>query len=93
MGPRIDNIIATIGGDSHMLLMTATKEFVIDVTHGNARVDRTLRHVIRTVRDVSTPYDTGMDVRYKPDPSQFMIGSPTIYPACGFSGSLQVGKK
>ena len=93
MNPRIDDRIATIGGASETLSKLARKEFVTDAECGSAWIDRTIKQVIRTGPNRSTPCDTGMDVRSKPAPSPVMIGSTTIYLACGLSGRLQVGKK
>ena len=93
MDHRIDDRIAMIGIYSQTLSKPRTKKFVADVACGGAWVNRNPRHLIRTGRDGSTSGVTGMAVRSKPAPSPVLIGSPTIYPACGVSGSLQVGKK
>ena len=93
MEPMIDDMIETIGGASHTLSTTATKEVVTDVSCGSARVNWTPRNVIWTGRDFSTPGDTSLAVRSKPAPYPVMIGSTKIYPACGLSGRLKVRKK
>ena len=76
-----------------MLSTPATKEVVADAACGDACVNRNLGQVIQTGANRSTPGSTGMAVRSKPVPYTFLIGSPTIYPACGISESLRVGKK
>ena len=93
MDPRIDNWVATIGGDYHTLSTPATNEVVADMARGSAQVNGTLRHIHRTERDGITLGGTGMDLRSKSDSSPVLIESPTISPACGLSGSLQIGNK
>ena len=93
MDPRIDDSIAMIGGDSHKLSIPAIKEVVADTKRGGMWVNRTPGKVSRTGRYGSTPGDTSLYVRSKTAPSIVLIGSTSIYPACGISGSLQVGKK
>ena len=93
MDPRIDNRTANIGGASQTLLTPATKEVVADAARGSAWVHRNPRHVIQVVRNGSTPGDTGLVVRSKPDPSPVLIGSTAILPDCGISGSLKFGNK
>ena len=93
MEPNIDDRIAKILGAYQKILTPATKEVVADVVCDGVWVNWTLRQVIQTVRDGSTPFNTGMDVRSNPDPSLVLIGSPITPPACGISGRLQVGKK
>ena len=39
MDTRIDNRFSTCGGDSHTLLMPATKEFIADAACGSAQVN------------------------------------------------------
>ena len=93
MDPRIDNWVATIGGAYHTLSTPATKEVVADTARGIAQVNGTPRHILRTGRYGITLGDTGMDVSSKLDSSPVLIESPTISPACGLSGSLQIGNK
>ena len=93
MNPRIDNRIAPIVGASQTISKPATKEVVADAACGGAWFNWTTGQVSRTGVNKITPGDTGMAVRSKLYPSSVMIGSTTIYPACGISGSLQVGNK
>ena len=93
MDLSIDNRVAMIVGGPETLSTPATNKLVVDTAHGDAWLNRTPRHVSQTVRDGSTPGDTGMDVRSKPAPSPVIIGSTNIYPAFGLSGSLKVRKK
>ena len=93
MDPMIDNTIAKIGGVSQALSKPPTKEVVADTACNIAWVNWNLRHVIRTGRDGSTLYETGMDVKSKPFPFPIPIESPTIDSSCGINRSLQVGKK
>ena len=93
MDAKIYNSIAIIVGAYQNPLTPATKEVVADVTRGSVRVNRNPRHVSQTGRDNTIPCDTGLAVSYKPVPPSVLIGIPTIYPACGISESLQVGKK
>ena len=93
MEPRIDDRITTIVGAYKTILTPARKETVADAVCSGAWVNQNPRHVRRTGRDGNTPGDTGMSVRSKQSPPPVMIGSHTIYPSCGISGSLQVGKK
>ena len=93
MEPRIDDRIATVGGDYHTLATTAMVEVIAETARVSAWVNWYSRHGSRTGRYCSTPGDTGMDVTSKPAPSQVLIGSPTISPSCGIIESLQVGNK
>ena len=93
MNLRIDNRIVPIVGDFQTLFTPATKEVVADAECSSTWVDWTPRQLILTGVDGSTPGNTGLDLRSKSSPSQVLIGSLTIYPACGLSGSLQVRKK
>ena len=86
-------MIAPIGGSSQKLFTPVTKKVVADAECSSTWVDQTQRQVIRTGFDGSTPRDTGLAVRSKESPYPVLIGSPTISPACGHSGILQVGKK
>ena len=62
MHPMIDDRIVTGGGAFHTLSTPGTKEVIADAARGSDHVNRTHRHVRRTVRDGSTPGDTGISV-------------------------------
>ena len=93
MDPSIDSRIAMIEVASHTLLTPVTKEVVTDVARGSVQINRTPRHVSHTGRDGSTPEKTGIAVGSKLAPALVLIVITNISPACGISGTLQVGKK
>ena len=93
MDPRIDDMIAMIGGASKTISTPAAKKVVADAAHSGVWVNWTPSHVRRTGRDGITPGNTGMPVSSKRSPSPILIGSTTIYPACVISGRLKVGNK
>ena len=78
MDPSIDNSIATIGGASETLAVSATKKVVADTAPSGTWFNQTPRHVSQTGRDSSNPGDTDLAVRPKPAPYPVLIGSTTI---------------
>ena len=93
MHPMIDNRIAPIVGASQTLSTPVTKEVVADAACGGAWINRAPRQVSRMGVGGSIPGANGHAIRYKPAPYPVLTRIPTIYPACGISGSLQVGMK
>ena len=91
--PKIGNMIAPIGGVSQTLSMPTTKEVVADVASVGAWVNRTLRQLIRTGVDRSTPGNVCNAISVKHAPSPFLIGIVATSPTYGLSWRLQVAKK
>ena len=89
----INDMIVTCGRNRYTLATPAMKEFIMDAARSSAWDNQTPSHVIHTDRDGTTPGDTCIDVRYTRENYPYMIGSTNVSPACGISGSLQVGNK
>ena len=90
MDPRIGDRIVTYGGTTHTLETNMTKEVIMDAVRSSARVNLAPSHISWIGRDGSTLCDTCIDVRHPWANSPVLIGSTTMYPACGISGILQV---
>ena len=88
INPRIDDIIAPLGGASQALLIPATKEVVTDVASGGVWVNRSPQQVIQMVVYGSTPGDICNSISVEHAPSPVLIGSVTSSPPCGLSGIL-----
>ena len=86
--PKIGDMIATIGGVSKTLSMPTTKEVVADAASVGAWVNRTLRQLIRTGVDRSTPGNVCDAISVEHAPSPVLIGIVATSPPCGIRGSL-----
>ena len=91
--PKIGDMIAPIGGVYQTLSMPTTKEVVAYAASVGAWVNRTLRKLIRTGVDRSTPGNVCNAISVKHAPSPVPIGIISTSPPCGLSRRLQVAKK
>ena len=91
--PRIQDRVATCGGNPHALTTPTMKGVITDVARSSAHVLRIPGHVIRTVRYGTIPRDGEILVRSPQDNRPVLIGGTTVSPACGIMGSLEILNK
>ena len=93
MNPRIDQEIAAIKFTPQTLLMPATKEIVMDMASGEARINRTPRKIIRTDVEIITPGNIGNAIGIVETSSQVLIGFIVTTPTWRLNLSQYVGDK
>ena len=93
MNPGIDQGIAPIILAPQTLFFPEIKEVVTDAASVGSWVNNTMRQVIQTVVDRSTPGDICNAVRVVETPSPVLIGIFATSPPCGLDAIQQVINK